>query len=143
MQVRRVGRQIINPTEIARLEDLLPIENNVKENFENKAFTTLFSFKTSKFSTEDSVISPNQANKGREREQELLVIIKINSEITAVKIKLQELWLRWEKSKHMTNDHGDKKNIFPLAVCQVGRLLMENTLELIYKADILNEGYQN
>lgn len=86
-----MGRQIINPTEIARLEDLLPIENNVKENFENKAFTTLFSFKTSKFSTEDSVISPNQANKGRERERELLVIIKINSELTAVKIKLQEL----------------------------------------------------
>lgn len=51
--------------------------------------------------------------------------------------------LRWEKSKHMTKDHGDKKNIFPLAVCQVGRLLMENTLELIYKADILSEGYQN
>lgn len=41
----------------------------------------------------------------------------------------------------MTKDHEDKKNIFPLAFCQVGRLLVENTWELIYKADTLKEGY--
>lgn len=91
MQVRRVGRQIINPAETARLEALLPAENNVKENLENKAFTALFNFKTRKFSTKGSVISQNQASKRREKERELLIIIKINPEITAIKIKLQEL----------------------------------------------------
>jgi len=38
------------------LEALLPTENNAKENLENKAFTTLFSFKTGEFPTKDSPV---------------------------------------------------------------------------------------
>lgn len=48
-----MGSGIINPTGTAMLEALLPTENNVEENLENKAFTT--PFKTGKFLTKDSL----------------------------------------------------------------------------------------
>lgn len=41
----------------------------------------------------------------------------------------------------MIKDHADKKSVFPLTVCQDSGLLVENTWELIYRANILKKGY--
>lgn len=55
------------------LKAFLPTENNLKENIENKASTTFFSFKTGKFPTKDYLQFPKtkQTNYMKRKLQEL------------------------------------------------------------------------